>query len=88
MASEIFVFVVMLIKITALPVLFASKEDKKGYAVRCVVDGIFLGDAITHLIPGSAMYTGTQSDFMFYLFFAVGFAYFMIDSYKKWKDAK
>lgn len=88
MVGVIFPSVAMLIKIVALFVMLTTESNKKGYAIRCVVDGIFFGDAITHLIPGSVMYTGTSSDLMFYLLFAFGFGYFLFDNYKLYKNAR
>lgn len=88
MVNAIFPTVAMLIKIAALLVMLTTKSNKNGYAIRCVVDGIFLGDSVAHLIPGSALYTGTESDLVFYLLFACGFTYFLIDNYKLYKNEK
>lgn len=80
--------IILVIEIVALCVAIASDNSKTGYAVRCVVDGIFLGATATHLIPGTALYTGTTLDFAFNAVFAVVFAYFTYDNYKLWKNAK
>lgn len=88
MVNTIFLFIAMLIKVIAMLVMFTTNSDEMGYAIRCVVSGIFTGDAVMHLIPCSPLYVGTQSDIMFYLLFSCLFAFHMINNYKLWKNAK
>lgn len=88
MARAVIVLVIMVVEVVALFVLLMSKDNKNGYAVRCVGNGIFCGIAISHLIPISVLYIGAISDILFNFVFAIGFAYFSYGNYKRWKNAK
>lgn len=80
--------VIAVVEVAMLFVLLMSKNNKNGYAVRCVGNGIFCGIAISHTIPISVLYTGNVLDVLFNLVFTIGFAYFSYDNYKRWKNAK
>lgn len=80
--------IVLIIEIVALCIVLVSDNSKTGYAIRCVVDGIFLGSSAAHLVPGTALYDGTMLDLVFNAVFAIMFAYFTYDNYKRWKNAK
>lgn len=80
--------VITVVEIVALLAVLVADQSREGYAIRCIADGIFLGVAATHLVPGTALYVGTTSDLAFNAVFAFGFAYFLFYNYKRWKNAK
>lgn len=81
-------FVIAVVEVAALFVLLTSENIKNKYAARCVCDGIFCGIAISHLVPISMLYIGTVFDILCNIVFAIGFAYFSYDNYKRWKNVK
>lgn len=88
MINDVIVVVFMFVELVALILFITSKRDKKGFAIRCITDSLFLGCAIAHLIPCSALFYNTTFDIVLNIVFAVGFAYFLYCDYKSWKNAK
>ena len=80
--------IIIVFEIVALFALIVADKTKNGYAILCIVDGISIGIAATHLIPGTSLYIGTTFDIVFNAVFGVCFAYFLISHYKLWKNAK
>lgn len=76
------------IEIVALCLILVSDNSKDGYAIRCIVNGIFLNLSVAHLIPGTALYYGTTLELAFSAVSAIVFAYLTYGNYKHWKNKK